>query len=1545
MTLKIFIERPVLSTVISVILVILGILGLIAMPITQYPEIAPPTVQVSASYPGANADVVLNSVIVPLEEQINGVENMTYMTSTAGNDGSASITVFFKQGTNPDLDAVNVQNRVSRATPLLPADVTRSGVVTSKRQSSMVMVFSINSSNKSFDGTFLQNYANINVIPMLKRVNGVGDVQAFGTQDYSMRIWLRPDAMASYGLVPDDITNALAEQNIEAAPGKIGENSNQSFQFVLKYKGRLKLPVEYENIIIKADSTGQLLRLKDVARVELGSLDYSVTMSTDNKPSIVMGVFQAAGTNAHAMIKECDSVIATAARSFPPGVSMNMIFTANQFLDISIHKVVETLIEAFILVSIVVFVFLQDLRSTLIPAIAVPVAIVGTFFFLNLFGFTINLLTLFALVLAIGIVVDDAIVVVEAVHAKLDQHAPTATEATLTAMNEISGAVISITLVMAAVFVPVTFITGSVGVFYKQFGLTLAVAILISAVNALTLSPALCALLLRPHHENALRQKGFLQRFYSAFNAAFGATTKKYKRSIQFLARRRWIAGLAVLVFIGLFAFLLKVTPAGFVPNEDQSFIMADVSLPPASSLERTTKIADQVMTIARQQPEMNSVVRVAGSGILSGGAGGSYGSLFMNLKDWDLRKGEEHSLTAVINKLFGATAGIKGAKIFFIAPPTLEGFGNTSGFEFQVQDRSGGDIAHFNEVNNRFLAALNKRPEIQYATSFFNINFPQFEVLVNVAKCKESNISPATVLSTLQGYYGSIYASNFNEFGKQYRVMIQADAAYRSDIQSLDKVFVRNTNNVMAPITEFVTLKRVYGPEFINRFNLFTSIAVSGAPNAGYSSGDAIKAIQEVAAKTLPAGYGYEFSGLTREELSSGNQTMLIFVLCLVFVYFLLSAQYESYLLPFAVILSLSIGLAGAFIFANLFGVQNNIYLQITLIMLIGLLAKNAILIVEFALARRRAGEPIVQAAIDGAVVRLRPILMTSFAFIFGIMPLMVSSGAGAEGNRSIGTGAVGGMFIGTVFGVFVIPILFIVFQSIQERISRKKITTNMSVAVLLVTGGLALLCLPSCVTQQYQRPGMVVKGQLYRAPARDTTMTTGDTARVRLPGDTTMMVTGGDLTRLWLGGDTTTIATLPYRSLFSDTVLQGLIAEGLGENLDLKVAMERMTEARENLLQAKAALLPSLSANLSANPVKQSAAALDIPQQYVGSYQLTTTTYIASLSTSWEADIWGQLRSSKRSYFAAFLESDAARRVIQTQLIADIAGYYYQLLAYDAQLAITQQTVKNRLDDVSTMKALMENGLATGAAVVQSDANRASAEVLLPDIKLNIQENENALSILLGRVPGEINRGSLAEQVPFADLQAGVPSLLLQNRPDVQQAEFAFRAAFENVNVARTYFYPQLTITAQGGYSNLTIKDFFINSIFYNIVGGLTEPIFNQRQNKTRLHVAQAQQREAFWTYEKTLLTAGAEVSNSFLVYQTAVDKQRTRAGQIKSLEQAVDFTKELLKYSSATNYTDVLTSEQSLLSAQLSSVDDRLQQLQAVVDLYKALGGGWR
>ncbi|MET3500108.1 HAE1 family hydrophobic/amphiphilic exporter-1 [Mucilaginibacter rubeus] len=1038
--LRTFIERPVLSTVISVIIVILGILGLTTLPISEYPDIAPPTVQVSASYQGANAEVVMKSVIVPLEEQINGVENMTYMTSTASNDGSAVITVYFKQGTDPDLAAVNVQNRVSKATSLLPAEVTKAGVTTSKRQSSMVMVFSLSSDNKSYDEKFLQNYANINVLPQIKRISGVGDASSFGIQDYSMRIWLKPDVMATYGLVPDDVNAALAEQNIEAAPGKVGENDNQSFQYVLKYKGRLTSVPEFENIVIRSSTKGQLLRLKDIARVELGAQSYANATTMNGKPAVAIAIYQTAGSNAHELIKNCEQTIEAASKTFPAGISYTSLFSVNDFLDASIEKVVHTLIEAFVLVFIVVFVFLQDFRSTLIPAIAVPVAIVGTFFFLQLFGFTINLLTLFAMVLAIGIVVDDAIVVVEAVHAKLDHGAKSAKAATISAMNDISGAIVSITLVMAAVFIPVTFITGSTGVFYKQFGLTLAVAIFISAVNALTLSPALCALLLKPHPEGEHHKTGLLQRFYTAFNASFDTITRKYKKSVSFLAAKKWLSIAGIAVFGLIFWFLLKTTPSGFVPNEDQGFIIGDISLPPAASLERTTEVIDKVSGMVRSLPEVESTIRVAGQGILSG-AGGSYGLIMVKLKPWDKRTAKGSDVNTVIGKLFGMTAGIKGATVLFFAPPTLQGFGNSSGFEFQVQDKTGGDIVKFAEINGKFLGALNQRPEIQYASTFFNTNFPQFLVDVNVAKCKDAGITVNSVLSALQGYFGGVYASNFNEFGKQYRVMIQADAAYRGATGSLNNMYVRNANNTMAPISEFVTLKKVYGPESVNRFNLFTSISVNGAPKPGFSTGDAIKAIQEVGAKTLPAGYGFEFSGLTREEIASGSQTIFIFLLCLVFVYFLLSAQYESYILPFAVLLSLPIGLAGAFIFARIFGIQNNIYLQITLIMLIGLLAKNAILIVEFAVARRRNGESIVQAAIDGSVARLRPILMTSFAFILGLVPLMIASGAGAEGNRSIGTGAVGGMLIGTIFGVFVIPVLFIIFQSLQERVSGKPV------------------------------------------------------------------------------------------------------------------------------------------------------------------------------------------------------------------------------------------------------------------------------------------------------------------------------------------------------------------------------------------------------------------------------------------------------------------------------------------------------------------------
>lgn len=1032
---KKFIERPVLSTVISIIIVILGILGLITLPVSQYPEIAPPTVQVSASYQGANADVVLNSVVIPLEEQINGVEDMTYMTSSASNDGTATITINFKLGTNPDLAAVNVQNRVARASSLLPAEVTRAGVTTAKRQASNVLIFGIYSDSASYDQKFLQNYANINLIPQIKRINGVGDASAFGLMDYTMRIWLKPDVMATYGLIPNDVSIALAEQNIEAAPGQFGEQGEQSFQYTLKYSGRLKNEIEFSNIIIKTAANGQILRLKDIARIELGAQSYASTVRFNGKPALGIAVNQTAGSNAKEVIEGSLNVLEQSSQTFPKGVHYTSLVNVNDFLDASIEKVIHTLIEAFILVFLVVFIFLQDFRSTLIPAISVPVAIVGTFFFLSLFGFTINLLTLFALVLAIGIVVDDAIVVVEAVHAKLDHGYKSAKKATVDAMEDITGAIISITLVMAAVFIPVSFIQGSSGVFYKQFGLTLAIAIILSAINALTLSPALCAILLKPHAEDHGKPKNFMQRFYAAFNTSFDVMTNRYKRSVGFLARRKWVAGLGIALFTVALVWAMNTTPKGFVPSEDLGTIMSDISLPPATSLEQTAIVIKQIDSIAHTIPEIRNSLTVVGRGMISG-TGSSYGMVIGKLAPWNERK---RDVKAIIGELFAKTANIKGARVIFFAPPTLQGFGNSGGFEFQLQDKTGGSITRFNEIGNEFLAALSKRPEIQYASTSFNPNFPQYQIDVNVAMVKQAGLSVSDVLGVLQGYYGGVYASNFNKYGKQYRVMYQADAPYRANQETLNSIFVRNSKGEMAPVSNFITLTKVYGPQAISRFNLFTSISVTGSPNAGFSSGDALKAVQEEAAIHLPTGYGYEFSGLSREEMAGGSQTVFIFLLCIVFVYFLLSAQYESYILPLAVLISLPIGLAGVFIFDKIFGVDNNIYTQITLIMLIGLLAKNAILIVEFAVDRRRKGMTIVSAAISGATARLRPILMTSFAFILGLLPLMLSTGVGAAGNKSIGTGAVGGMLIGTIFGIFVIPTLFIVFQSLQEKVSNK--------------------------------------------------------------------------------------------------------------------------------------------------------------------------------------------------------------------------------------------------------------------------------------------------------------------------------------------------------------------------------------------------------------------------------------------------------------------------------------------------------------------------
>lgn len=1039
MKLDTFINRPVLSTVISIFIVILGVVGMLWLPITQYPDIAPPTIQVSTTYTGADAKTVLNSVIAPIEEQINGAEGMTYIQSTATNTGSATITVYFEQGFDPDMAAVDVQNRVAKAQSMLPAEVTRVGVITQKRQTSMLLVFSLLSPDGKFEQEFIENYMKINVIPQIQRVNGVGDAMVMGA-DYSMRIWLKPDAMAQHNLMPSDVSAALADQNIEAAPGQFGENGGTAFQYVMRYRGRLITPEEFDKIIIRADKDGNVLYLKDVATMELGRVSYGFKGKTNGHPAASAIIFQTAGSNATQVIKDVEAKINEAGKELPNGLEFNVSMNTNDFLYASIEEVIKTLIEAFILVFLVVYVFLQDLRSTIIPAIAIPVALIGTFFGLYLIGFSINLLTLSALVLAIAIVVDDAIVVVEAVHAKLDEGYTSARMAAIDAMREIGGAIVSITLVMMLVFIPVSFMSGTSGVFYRQFGLTMAIAIGLSALNALTLSPALCAVFLKPHKADGGSKKvSFVKAFHEGFNRNYEKLLVRYKKWAGFFINHKITAFGVVAASIVALAAMMMTTSTALVPNEDTGVLFCMVNMPPATSLDKTEATLAKVDKILAANPAVESRTEILGYSFIAG-AGNTYGTFIIKLKDWSEReKGQD--ATSVLGQLYGAVGQqIKDATVMMFQPPMISGYSVTSGFELQLQDKTGGDINKFFQIYQQFIGALNQRPEIQQAYSTFNPTFPQYMVNVDVAKTKQAGISPSVVLSTLQGYYGGMYVSNFNRFGKLYRVMMQADPSARISPETLNQVKVR-VGNEMSPITNFITLERVYGPDIISRFNLFTSISVSGTPNPGYSNGDAIKAIQEVAAQTLPMGYGYEFSGMTREEQnSSAASTAIVFGLCLLFVYLLLSAQYESYILPLSVILSIPLGLMGSFLFAKIFGVNNNIYLQIGLIMLIGLLAKNAILIVEFALDRRKTGMSIVGAAIAGAAARLRPILMTGFAMIIGLLPLMLANGVGANGNRSLGTGAVGGMLIGMILQVLIVPALFVAFQKIQEKIQPLK-------------------------------------------------------------------------------------------------------------------------------------------------------------------------------------------------------------------------------------------------------------------------------------------------------------------------------------------------------------------------------------------------------------------------------------------------------------------------------------------------------------------------
>ncbi len=1514
-----FIERPVLSTVISILLVILGAISAFTLPISQFPDIAPPTVVVTASYPGANAETVARSVATPIEEAVNGVENMTYMTSNSSNDGSMTLTVFFKQGTDPDIAAVNVQNRVSKASNKIPQEVIQAGISTQKQQNSFLMFVALTSKDSLYDEAFIQNYLKINVIPQMQRIPGVAEVQPFGGREYAMRIWLKPDRLMAYNLSPQDVMRAIGDQNVEAAPGRLGQSSPEMFEYVLKYKGKLSQHEDYENMIITATNDGQLIRLKDVARVSFGSFSYATNSRLNGGATSGIALLQTAGSNANEILIEAKRQIDVLSETLPKGIEPVIMFNAKDFLDESISQVNHTLIEAFFLVFLVVFIFLQDFRSTLIPAIAVPVAIIGTFFFMQLFGFSINLLTLFALVLAIGIVVDDAIVVVEAVHSKMERTGLSPRDATQESMKEISGAIVSITLVMVAVFVPVTFMQGPAGVFYTQFAFTLAVAILISALNALTLSPALCALFLKNTHADGHEtgnSGGFLKRFFTAFNVAFTAITEKYVKSLQLLMRRKWvvISGLALVSAVTV--VMIQRTPTGFIPTEDQGFVLYAVNTPPGSSLARTERAMKKIEDIVANEPFTLNHYQVDGLNFISNANAAPYGAGFIRTKPKDQR-GPIKDYEAIAASLTQKVAEeVKGAQAVFFTFPTVSGFGNVDGFEFMLQDRGNGSLEKLDATAKAFIAALSERKEIAFAFTTFAANNPQYELVIDDEKAKQLGVNISDLLQTVQIYFGSTFVSDFNRFGKFYRVIAQADIPYRASAASLNEIYVKNAEGGMVAANTMVTLNRVYGPETVTRNNLYNAVTINGKPNVGYSTGDAIAAIEETASEVLPRTFAYEWTGMTREEKSAGSQLTVIFIMSLVFVFFLLAAQYESYILPLAVVTTIPLGIFGVMLFINLMGIENNIYVQVAMIMLVGLLAKNAILIVEYALQRRKAGIGLLESALEASRLRLRPILMTSFAFIVGMIPLLRATGGSALGNHSIGAGAVGGMLTGVVLGIFVIPVLFVIFQYLQERVSAKrsgKLAMH-PVALLLAFSALAYSC----------------------STGREAVHTDGavpDTFR------TTALPSGGP------ADDSTSIAQLEWKQFFTDTALQHIIDSVLARNFDMQVALNTITLNEAYLKQARVAWLPTVQANVSANtsrPSQNSLNGLNLAD-FIGTNHIED--YTASLGVSWEVDVWGKIRQQKQASLAAYLQSTEAVKSLQTRLITASASAYYTLLMLHEQLDITRRNIALNDSTLRAIRLQYTAGQASILAVQQAEVQLEKTKAWIPRLEQALAMQENALSILMANEPQEIgvstqlHRFSVPEQ--FA---VGIPAAMVSRRPDVKESEYALDIANAQVGIAQANRYPALRITAAGGLNAFQASNWFVTpaSLFGNLAGNVMQPIFNSRRLKTQFKAAKIQRENAVIRFRQTVLNAVGEVSDALVQLDKLKAQIEITQSQQNRLEKAIP-NAQLLFASGMASYLEVITAQQNALQSELELAELKRQQIEAYVLLYRSLGGG--
>ena len=1490
---KFFIDRPILSFALAIVIMLVGAIGFSSLPVEQFPDIAPPVVEVSADYTGASADAVQKSVIVPLEEAINGVDGIDYISSSSTSSGSAFISVVFKSGIDPDLAVVMVKNRVAEVEGILPAEVIETGVHVEKEQRSFLKVIALECPDNRYDNDFISNYFNINLSPRLQRIKGVSRVQLLGNV-YAMRIWMDPKRMAQYDLTPSDIEAALNAQNIEAAIGTLGEDSKNTFQYTLVYRGRLINAEEFGNIVLKALPDGGDLRLSDVARCELGTESYSNDGWVNSHNGTVAILTQAAGSNARQVNHEIDRLIEQVKPQLPPGLEFKVLLDTNHFLDASIQEVDKTLMEAIILVVLVVLLFIQNGRATLIPAIAIIVSLVGTFAFLYVAGFSLNLITLFALVLVIGTVVDDAIVVVEAVQSQFEKGERRPYEATLGAMRNISTAVITTTIVFMCVFIPTTFMSGLSGAYYKQFGLTMAVAVVISTVNALTLSPALCALLMKSDNE-----KG---KFFTAFNTAFATMTEKYIHALSVFMRHKWIAAALTVLAIFLAIFSLRMIPTSLVPDEDTGNVFVEITTPAGSTLEQTKKTVMKVTKAIQGIDEIESVASIAGWSIL-GGDGPHTGILIIKLKHWDERSGDEQEIDAVMEQIEARVDSIKTGSMFTYALPTVTGYGFTSGIELNVQNFEGDSITKVKETTDRFVEALREREEISDVNNTYEVNFPQYTVSVNASICKRYGVEPSDVLSVLNGYVGSNYASQFNAFGRLYHVMLQADPELRADKDDLNNIFITGEDKVFIPLTELVALKKSYGVQSLNRFNLFTSIGIEVEPEDGYSSGDVIKAIEETSKKVLPQGYGYEYTGTTREEAETTNNTVWIFVIVIIFIYLVLCSLYESLLIPLAVLLSVPFGLVGSCVFALVFELENNIYMQVGIIMLIGLLSKTAILLTEYATERRRQGLSIREAAIEAAKARLRPIMMTAMTLIIGLLPLAFASGAGAVGNMSLGLCVIGGMTVGTLSLLFFVPLFFIFFKKLEEKYMPKRMKHSAVMIVTLFTIHYSLFT--SCGLYSRYQPQEVNTDSLLRPEYK------GDSLQ------TTPLSNG-------------------WRDMFTDPQLVSLIEEGLAHNSDLNIAKLHVDAAKAALRNAKGELFPSLELGANGETARFKNSDMDEAE--------TENKFNFGAEVSWEIDIFGKMQNAKKAAAASVEEKQAYVQAVQVELISTIATSYYQLEMYDAQIADTRAILESWDESIRAQKALMAVGEATSDEVAQTEASRLDAEETLEELQMQLIQAENALCALIGRPSGHIARGDFnGDSLPLTSQTSPLSIKALTTRPDIRQAEAELKQAFYATNEARAALYPSLNLSGNIGWTNDAEEVVSPAGLLTRALASLTQPVFANGRLRAAVKQAKAEQEEAKLSFIQTVLDAGKEVNDILASRQYAQRAIQLNAQQVEKLTEVLAATELRMRYDSEVNYLQVLLARQSLLEARLSLLSNRFELLESGILLYKALGGG--